>query len=92
MLFERAKTRRALIKSAVDANRAGEIDKEQLRLVRMAAWINPTNDQGEALYDLINEEVEVAEEAFGAVDWDQFLELLQELLPVILKFIKLIWG
>ena len=83
--------RRSLIKAAEEARDAGEITRAELFKIRIASISRPALRQmQQAVVEQATHEGKiVAGTPIGAVNWENLLQFIKELLPIILEIIKM---
>jgi len=88
-MAEATQFREHLLAAASAAYQAGEIDRSELRLVRMATRFP-------RLTQRIQERAEsfAANEGFSEAGWtpQEWIDFLRSLMPIIIEFIKMIMG
>jgi hypothetical protein len=80
-----------LIKAAEEAQSNGEITRGELFKIRIASISRPALRQmQQAVVEQATHEGKiVAGTPIGAVNWDNLLQFIKELLPIILEIIKM---
>jgi hypothetical protein len=86
-----ASFRRSLIRAAEEAHDAGEITRGELFKIRISSISRPALRQMQQAVaeQAVHEGKIVAGSPMSAVNWDNLLQFIKELLPVILEIIKL---
>jgi hypothetical protein len=83
--------RRSLVRAAEEAHDSGEITRGELFKIRISSLSRPVLRQMQQAVaeQAVHEGKIVAGSPMSAVNWDNLLQFIKELLPIILEIVKM---